>query len=128
MRGSAGDTASRQAAFRRGHLAEALAAGLLTLKGYRVIARRYRCPVGEIDLIVRRGATIVFVEVKQRADAASALHALTPCQRERIVRAAQYWLSRRRGGRPVDCRFDMVIARPYLWLRHVENAFPGTPL
>jgi len=51
-----------------GRKAESLAAFALRLKGYRVLARRLRTPAGEIDLIVRRGATIAFVEVKARAD------------------------------------------------------------
>lgn len=123
----ASETALRRAAFRRGIVAESLAAALLALKGYRVLARRYRCPAGEIDLIARRGRLVIFVEVKRRGGDAAALEALTPRQRERIVRAAQWWLSRRRDAAGLDCRFDMVVARPYLWLRHIQNAFPGAP-
>ena len=51
----------------RGRLAEIAAALVLTLKGYRILARRFRCPVGEVDLIARRFGTVVFVEVKARS-------------------------------------------------------------
>ena len=56
----------RQAAERRDRRAEALAALWLQLKGWRVLTRRVRTPVGEVDLVVRRGGTLAFVEVKAR--------------------------------------------------------------
>ena len=74
---AAGERADRRLAERRGRRAETLAAWYLRLKGYRILARRYRTPVGEIDLIVRRGRLVAFVEVKRRPTEAEAAEAVT---------------------------------------------------
>ena len=84
--------AARRRAYRRGHRAEAAAALLFRLKGFRVLARRMRTPLGEIDLIVHRGSLVVFAEVKQRARNAPTLQAISSRQQARIVSAARYWL------------------------------------
>jgi len=85
----------RQQAERRGRIAEQIAAYWLRLKGYRILARRYRTPVGEIDLIVRNRSTLVFIEVKARRDIEAALNALGAHQRRRIERAARLYLAHR---------------------------------
>ncbi len=115
----------RQRAERGGRRAETLAAWYLRLKLYRVIARRYRTPAGEIDLIVRRGRTIVFVEVKQRADADAGLEAVTATARRRIARAAGHWIAAHPAAEGYDRRFDVVVAMPGLRLHHLQAAFDG---
>ena len=84
---------ARTKAYRRGIFAEALAAFLFRLKGYRIIAQRYRPPVGEIDLVALKNKRLVFVEVKRRKALDDAAWTLPAKQRRRIVRAAQYWLA-----------------------------------
>ena len=79
--------AARRAAYGTGRRAEVLSTWLLRAKGYRVLARGYRVPVGEIDLIVRRGDVLVAVEVKARRRHEDALAAVTRRQRRRIERA-----------------------------------------
>lgn len=114
----------RQGAERRGRRAETLARLLLALKGWRVVATRYRTPVGEIDLIVRRGRILAMIEVKQRPSHTAALHAVQPRQRERIARAAQWFLAR--DGRcfaDYNIRFDVVAVAPGRWPRHIANAW-----
>jgi len=97
----------RPAAWRFGIDAEALAAWRLRLKGYRILARRFRCPQGEIDLVARRGGTLVFVEVKARArDSGGEL--ITARQRRRIERAAGVFLQRHPALAALDIRFDAV--------------------
>lgn len=118
-------SAERQRAERRGRSAEAVAAWYLRLKGYRVLARRYRTAVGEIDLIVRRGRTIAFVEVKRRADAAAAFDAVTMTSRRRIARAAALWLQRHPAAAGLDQRFDVVFCPPRRLPRHLVSAFDG---
>jgi putative endonuclease len=115
----------RQRAFRRGHVAETAAAWLLRCKGYRIVARRVRTPLGEIDIIVRRGRTTAFVEVKQRPTPAAALEAVTPRQARRLVGAARYWLTVQSPASTAgaDWRFDIVVVSPYLLPRHLPNAF-----
>ena len=66
---------------------------LLRLKGYRIVARRYKTPVGEIDLVALKGKRLAFVEVKRRKSLEDAAWTLPTRQRRRIVRAAQYWLA-----------------------------------
>ena len=113
----------RRQAFRRGHLAEAAAAWLLRCKGYRIVGRRVRTPMGEIDLIARRGSTIAFVEVKARPTRDVALEAVSPRQARRMVAAARYWLSLQPPATAGDWRFDIVVVSPYLLPRHLPNAF-----
>jgi putative endonuclease len=113
----------RRAAEQRGRRAEALAAWFLRLKGYRLVARRYRTPVGEIDLIVRRGRTIAFVEVKHRPTVEEATEAATPAGRRRVARAAAFWLAKNPAAAERDLRFDVVIAAPGHFPRHLAGVF-----
>lgn len=112
----------RQAAERRGRVAELIAAAALLLKGYRIIGRRLRGPFGEIDLIAVRGRRLAFVEVKQRRDGAEAAAALTPRQADRLSDAAERWLGRNPRYRSYTIGLDAVLLGPTLWPRHVPNA------
>jgi len=114
---------ARIAAYRGGHRGEALAAWFLRLKLYRIMARRYKTPMGEIDLIAERFGVTVFVEVKSRSKAASELETLEAVNQVRIVRAAQHWLARHPGKAGTDFRFDVIFLAPRRWPRHVVNAF-----
>ena len=123
--------AASPAPFRRfaegaGRRGEALAALFLGLKGYRVLARRLKTPVGEIDLIVRRGRVTVFVEVKQRSFSRQEGDALAAVNRRRILRAAQYWLIRHPELAAQGLRFDVIFLAPFAWPRHIVNAFDAT--
>ncbi|HUB96670.1 MAG TPA: YraN family protein [Stellaceae bacterium] len=113
----------RRRAHRRGHLAEWLCLWHLRCKGYRVLARRYRVPVGEIDLIVRRGRVLVAVEVKARADWDAAAASIQGRQRRRIARALEQF----RGSRPdlatLDARFDVMLVVPRRLPRHLADAW-----
>jgi putative endonuclease len=116
----------RRAAFRLGLSAEGRAAALLMIKGYRIIARRWRGPIGEIDLIVRRRRLLVFVEVKARASLDEAAEAITPEQQRRIAIAAAAWLAGRPDTAHCDTRFDAVLVAPWRWPRHVRAAFDAS--
>ncbi|MGI9413046.1 MAG: YraN family protein [Hyphomicrobiales bacterium] len=113
----------KRKAHARGRWAEFAAALLLSLKGYRILAWRFRCPVGEVDLIARRFGTLVFVEVKTRRDVVDAAYALSARQQARIIRAAQYWSARHPGAARGDWRFDVVLVGAAMWCRHVKHAF-----
>jgi len=114
-------------AARRGRRAEALAAWWLRLKGYRILARGRvtgrGTGAGEIDIIARRGRTVVFVEVKARPTLAMALEAIAPAQRRRIVRAAQTFMARRPELAGCDVRFDAVLVTPGSFPRHISDAW-----
>src|SRR5580693_3963492 len=83
---------ARVAAFRTGLSAESRAAAYLMAKGYRILAKRFRTPYGEIDIVARRRNLVAFVEVKARATLDDAAFAVTPRQQGRIIDAAQAWL------------------------------------
>jgi putative endonuclease len=85
---------SRQLAFRTGISAESRAAALLIAKGFRIVARRFKSPVGEIDIVARRRSLLIFVEVKARPDLEEAAWSVTERQRARIIAAAGAWLAR----------------------------------
>jgi len=95
-----------------GKLGEDLACAELERRGYAVLARRYRTRAGEIDIVARDGDTLVFVEVKARADAACGEpgEAVTPWKQRRLARMALDYLARLRAA-PGPCRFDVVALR-----------------
>ncbi|MGE0502729.1 MAG: YraN family protein [Rhizobiaceae bacterium] len=115
----------RLGAYRRGHRGEWLAALALLVKGYRVVARRYRTKLGEIDLIARRGDLVLIVEVKARATLIEAMEAIARTSERRIEGAADLWLMRQPDHARLSIRFDMVAVLPRRWPVHVENIFQG---
>ncbi|MGN6466578.1 MAG: YraN family protein [Rhizobiaceae bacterium] len=116
------DKARRLRAYRRGHRGEWLAALALMIKGYRIIARRYRTKLGEIDLIARRGNLVLIIEVKARPTLMEALEAVSWTSERRIEAAADMWLSRQPDHGQLSLRFDMVAVLPRRWPVHVPNA------
>lgn len=118
------DPARRRAALRWGIHAEIVAAAYLTAKFYTVIARRFTAAGGEIDLVVRRGRTIVFVEVKARGDLAAAADAIGSVKRRRIMRAVARWRARNAWSESFTLRCDAVLVSPWRWPHHVVDAFP----
>lgn len=113
----------RRAAVRRGDRAERLCLWQLRLKGYRVLARRYRSPVGEVDLIVRRGGVLVAVEVKARGDFATAGEAVRARQRRRIARGIDHFLGSRPDLARLAVRFDVMLVAPGRLPRHLVDAW-----
>lgn len=109
-------------AFRAGQSAEFVAALYLRLKGYRILESRLRTPVGEIDLVARKGRTLIFAEVKWRPTRADGAMAIAPRQRERIRRAASWYLVRQ-GCLDMQCRFDVVLVVPWRLPGHIRNAW-----
>src|SRR6478752_9238677 len=99
----------RQAAFRTGISAESRAAALLVAKGFRIVARRWRSPVGEIDIVARRRSLLVFVEVKARNNLDDAAESVSPRQRQRIAAAAEAWLATYPDASIKDIRFDAML-------------------
>lgn len=107
----------------RGLVAEGIAAWLLRLKGYRVLATRYRTPLGEIDIVARRGKVLAFVEVKARPSLGAGLEAITDEGYRRIEAAADLYLAKHPQFSDFTLRFDLMVVRPRRWPHHVENAF-----
>jgi len=114
---------ARVAAFRTGLTAESRAAAYLMAKGYRILAKRFRTPHGEIDLVAKRWNLLAFVEVKARATLDDAALAVTPRQQARIVDAAQAWLVMHPEHADFELRFDAILIAPRHLPRHVLAAF-----
>ena len=113
----------RNAAFRLGVSAEGRASLFLAAKGYRTLARRWKTPAGEIDLVVQRGRLVAFVEVKARAKLDAAAEAVLPRQKRRIIAAAEAWLAAHPEHAGYDMRFDAVLIAPGKMPRHIVSAF-----
>ena len=114
----------RQRAERGGRRAEALAALYLQLKGWSILARRVRTPVGEVDLVARRGCVVAFIEVKARATDADAALSLDDYRLRRVAAAAGAIGPRyvRRGD---DMRIDAMFIVPWRLPRHMTNVWHG---
>jgi putative endonuclease len=117
---------ARVAAFRTGLSAESGAAAYLMAKGYRIVAKRFRTPYGEIDIVARRRNLLVFIEVKARASLDDAAYAVTPRQQQRIIDAAQGWLMAHPEHADFELRFDAVLIAPRRLPRHLLAAFDAS--
>ena len=117
---------ARVAAFRTGISAESRAAAYLMAKGYRILAKRFRTPHGEIDLVAKKRNLVAFIEVKARASLDEAAYAVTPRQQARIIAAAQGWLVAHPEHAEFDLRFDAVLIAPRHLPRHLLAAFDAS--
>jgi putative endonuclease len=116
----------RVAAFRTGLSAEGRAAAYLIAKGYRILARRFRTPHGEIDIVARRRQLLAFIEVKARASLDEAAYAVTLRQQQRIIAAAQGWLMMHPEHADFEFRFDAMLIAPRRLPRHLIGAFDAS--
>ncbi|WP_208642296.1 YraN family protein [Methylobacterium terrae] len=113
----------RRLTFARGRRAELLAALALIAKGYRPLAWRVSVGGGEIDLIVRRGSVVAFVEVKARPTLDEASVAIDARKRRLFSRAVRAWIARSPWSAGLTLRADAVFVAPGRWPRHVVSAF-----
>lgn len=118
------DTARRLATHGRGLSGEGRALLALMLKGYWPLARRYGAAGGEIDLVMRRGRTIAFIEVKARATLETALAAIDGRKRARFSRAVRAWVAAHPECIGLTLRADAVLVAPRRWPTHLADAFP----
>ncbi len=118
--------ADRIKAEKRGKRAESLAALVLLLKGYRILARGWRAHPPhspEIDIVARRGRLIAFIEVKARASRDVAIGAITPRQWSHIAAAAAVFVQRHQHLGDCDWRFDAVLVSPRRLPLHIHDAW-----
>ena len=102
------------------------AALVLIAKAYRIVARRWKTPFGEIDIVARRRHDLVFVEVKAREQFDDAAEAVTERNKRRIVSAAELWLAHHPNDAQCFIRFDVILVAPGKMPRHIVNAFDAT--
>lgn len=121
---SSGDKLDRKRrSERKGRRAEWFAATFLMLKGYRISALRYKTPLGEIDLVARRGDLIAFIEVKARRDLAAGVDSVSYSSQRRIAAAGDVYISRQPDADRLSWRFDIIVVSPWRWPRHLKDAF-----
>ena len=120
---------------KKGHFIETQAAAYLMREGYKIVARNYAYHGGELDIVARDGATLVFVEVKsvwnnQEGNPAARVNAL---KQKKIWQTACHFLATQKALAPKgfeeSCRFDVLSTRTYqepLLFAHFKNAFDGT--
>lgn len=101
---------SRSPTHQQGAKAEDAAAVFMQQQGYLLVAQNFNSRCGEIDLIVRGGNQLVFVEVRQRKanSLVSALESITPAKQRKIIKAAQVFLQQHQQFQHHDCRFDVI--------------------
>ncbi len=116
------NTSARQQAHRLGHTAEWRAVWCLRLKGWSILARRYRTRLGEIDIVARRGNVLAFVEVKARRDELRAIESLGERQFGRVSRAASLFLAHHPRYAECAVRFDAVLVSGW-WPRHLPDVW-----
>lgn len=112
----------RQRAERRGRDGEGHAALWLQMKGWRVLDRRRKTPLGEIDLVCKRGGVIAFVEVKWRKSAVELDHAIDEYRLSRVAAAVEA-VAHEYAGEGEDIRIDVVLLAPGGFPRHIVNAW-----
>ena len=110
----------------KGHFAEFYARMLLRIKGYQIKEKNFitgrGITAGEVDMIARKGHTLVFVEVKERQTLENALYAIKPAQQQRIINAAKFYIARHKQYQKYDIRFDAVFVSG-LKIKHIKNAW-----
>jgi len=106
--------------------AESRAAMLLIAKGFRIATRRFKTPVGEIDIVARRRRDLVFVEVKARENLDDAAEAVTERAKQRIIAAGEFWLASHPDDAQCFIRFDVILVAPGKLPRHIANAFDAS--
>lgn len=109
--------------YQKGLQAEFFAKLYLRLKGYRIVAERFRTLVGEIDLIARQGRRLVFIEVKLRKTTDTAAEAIHAKNRARVSRAAELYLQKHLEYTGWEIRFDALLMAPGAWPQHIRNAW-----
>lgn len=109
--------------YHAGLAAEAAVAQHYARSGREIAATRWRGSAGEIDLIARDGAAVIFIEVKQSATHAQAAEHLTPRQMARIYASASEFLGGEPGGQNTECRFDVALVDELGRIEILENAF-----
>jgi putative endonuclease len=103
----------RRRRYRRGIHAETIVAAVYMAFGHRILGRRFKTPVGEIDLIAIKGRRVAFIEVKRRATREDAEAAITLTMRRRVRRAADLWLAHNPRYQGYDVGFDLVFVVPW---------------
>ena len=113
---------AKQISYIKGHIAEIYTMCFLLLKGYRIYKRRFSNPLGEIDLIIGKGNSIVFCEIKYRKNYNIGLYAISGIQKKRIINGAKLYIARNSQYIGMNYRFDYIVVCG-LKIHHFQNAW-----
>ncbi|MDR1561400.1 MAG: YraN family protein [Holosporaceae bacterium] len=105
----------------KGYFGEFIAVLLLKVKGYNIVARRYKTICGEIDIIASKRDTIVFIEVKSRKNLEKCHNAILARQINRIIRASEIFLARNPKMHSTSIRYDVILVPDWSFPKHIEN-------
>ena len=105
----------------KGYIGEWIACIILIIKGYKIIAHRYKTKLGEIDIIVAKNNTLVFIEVKSRKSDEKCFIAITPKQLHRIQNASQIFLNRHPKYHAYALRYDVMLIANWSLPIHIQN-------
>lgn len=117
----------KQKSYKQGIWAERFACLYLMFKGYRILTRRYKTSVGEVDIVACRRGILAMVEVKSRKDLSTALAALNYKSRKRIIKAALHYIASHPRYQGYGLRFDLIAISTSLKIRHLDNAWQAEP-
>jgi putative endonuclease len=113
--------------YRTGKWAEYLSVLYMMCKGYWPVIIRYKCSQGEVDLVVKNGKSLIFVEVKYRKKLEEGLESIHARNQLRVRRAAEHFIAKHpvfsKYGDKLCVRFDAIVVRPYFRFEHIRNAF-----
>lgn len=107
----------------KGLLAEWRARAHLRLKGYRIMGKRLRTPMGEIDILAKKRGTWIIVEVKYRADRDTAHNAITQTQQDRLINASLWVMNEYKLDQDTPFRFDAILLWGRFRIKHIKNAW-----
>lgn len=116
-------TIKKRDAYKKGHRSEWLAALCLRLKGFRIVARRFKTKSGEVDIIARRGNLILMVEVKARNSVEEAMESVTHTTLRRIESAGDLWLAKQQDYASLSIRYDLIACLPRRWPVHIPAIY-----
>ena len=114
---------TKRQAWAWGLLAERICVWILRLKGYRILAQRFKTHVGEIDIVAQKGNLVSFIEVKARPNQRIGLECISSKQQQRIYHAAQIFLSKSLKKDFDRFRFDVMVVVPWCWPYHLKDAW-----
>ena len=103
-----------------GFIAEIIASCYLRFKFYQIIARRFKSPFGEIDIIAKKSNKLIFIEIKARRDT-SLMDFISKRQQNRINKAAEYFLISHPKYQTYQINFDAIIMNKFFWPKHFKN-------
>jgi putative endonuclease len=111
--------------YKFGLFSESIAIVFLMLKGYSIVAKRYKTPLGEIDIIAKKAKSLIGIEVKARRKEFDISDVISAKQKKRIINGIKMFLSKNQKYNDYTIRFDVIAVRPFRIPKHIINSWEG---